>query len=109
VIEQLLGGYGYRRHGAVEGLGVMTGRRTEPADLADVLESGGADVGVSHVLGIGLTKGLDAAAHSYRRYARNGGPGDGWCQLARPGVALRSRARQFGTMPRRSATVTAPS
>jgi hypothetical protein len=97
VIEQLLGRYGYRRHGAVEGLGVMTGRRTEPADLADVLESGGANVGVSHVLGIRLTKGLDAAAHSYRRYARNGGRCDGWCLMARPGVALGSQAHQFGT------------
>ncbi len=72
LIEKLLGSCGYRRHGVVEGLGVMTGRRAESADLADVLQRGGADVSVGHALGIGLTKGLDAAAHNYRRYARNG-------------------------------------
>src|SRR5215469_12178533 len=46
-----------------ERLCVMRGRRPEPADLPDVLQRGGPDVVVGHVLGIRLAQGLDAATH----------------------------------------------
>src|SRR5450755_1344570 len=42
----------------------MPGRAAEPADLADVLERGSAHVRLSHVVGVGLPEGLNAAAHA---------------------------------------------
>ena len=69
VVEQVLGRGGDRGDGLLERLGVVAGRRAEPADLADVLKRGGPHVGVGHLLGVGLSECLDAAAHASRRYA----------------------------------------
>src|ERR1700733_9296982 len=52
------------RHRLLEGRGVGPGGGTQSADPADVLESGGAHVRVGDVLGVGLTEGLDASAHT---------------------------------------------
>jgi hypothetical protein len=49
--------------GVLERLGVVAGRRAEAADLTDVLERGGPDVGVSDLLGEWFAECLDAAAH----------------------------------------------
>src|SRR5258708_7002444 len=60
VVQECLCGRGDGFHSLLEGLGVGLARRTEAADLADVLERCGADVlggGVGH---IGLAEGLDA-------------------------------------------------
>jgi 2-(1,2-epoxy-1,2-dihydrophenyl)acetyl-CoA isomerase len=64
LVEQVPGRRGDRRDRLLEGLGVVTGRGPEATDLADVLERGGPDVGIGHVLGVRLAECLDAAAHN---------------------------------------------
>src|SRR5215472_15298962 len=64
LVKQFLRGCGDRGDSLVERLGVMAGRRPEAADLADVLERGGPDVGVGDLLGVGLAECLNAAAHA---------------------------------------------
>jgi hypothetical protein len=51
--------------GTVEGVGVTRGRGTEAADLPHVLQGGGTDVGVGHLVGVRGAQGLDAAAHTF--------------------------------------------
>jgi hypothetical protein len=63
LLKQDAGGSGHRFHGALEGLGVMPGGLPEAADLPDVLQGGRLHVRLGHVLGVGLSQGLDAAAH----------------------------------------------
>jgi hypothetical protein len=46
-----------------ERLGVVPGGRAEPADLPHILERGGADIVVGHLLGVRRAEGLDASAH----------------------------------------------
>jgi len=64
VVEESSGGVGDRGDGIVKCLGVVASGSAESADLPHVLERGGPDVGVGHILRIGLAKCLDAAAHS---------------------------------------------
>src|SRR5271166_2891408 len=46
-----------------ERLGVVPGGRAETADLPDVLQRGGTDFLVRHLLGVRRAEGLDASAH----------------------------------------------
>ncbi len=46
-----------------ERLGVVPGGRAETADLPDVLQRGGTDFLVGHLLGVRRAEGLDASAH----------------------------------------------
>src|ERR1700722_14601208 len=64
MIKQIPGGLGHGRHGALERLGVVSGRGPEPADLPHVLQRCCSYVGLGHVGRIRLTECLDAAAHN---------------------------------------------
>jgi 8-oxo-dGTP diphosphatase len=64
VVEQRRGGGGNRVNREAERLGVMPGRRAEAADLADILQRGGADIVIGNPLGVGRAKGLNAPAHT---------------------------------------------
>src|SRR5262249_42531983 len=63
-VEQVGRGPGHRVNSCVECLGVVPRRRAEPADLAHVLQGGGAHVFLSDLLGVRLAQGLDASAHA---------------------------------------------
>ncbi len=63
VVEQFLVAAATAATACSNACGVVAGGRAEPADLADVLQRGCPHVGVSHLLGVGLAKGLDAPAH----------------------------------------------
>jgi 8-oxo-dGTP diphosphatase len=65
VVEQRGGGGGHCVDRMAERLSVMPGRRAKAADLAHVLQRGGADIVVGNLLGVGRAKGLDAPAHGY--------------------------------------------
>src|ERR1035441_9554344 len=67
VVEQRGGGGRDGVDRVTERLGVVPGGRAETADLPHVLQRGGADIVVGHLLGVGRAKGLDAPAHSYDR------------------------------------------
>src|ERR1039458_9735300 len=67
MVEQRGGGGRDGVDRVTERLGVVPGGRAETADLPHVLQRGGADIVVGHLLGVGRAKGLDAPAHSYDR------------------------------------------
>ena len=85
-VQQVSGRLGHRVDSGLEGVGVVRRRGTEAADLAYVLQGGCPHVLGRHLLGVGLTQGLDASAHE-PNLARPGGHAarGGWlAQQARP-------------------------
>src|ERR1035437_9827618 len=67
VVEQRGGGGRDGVDRVTERLGVVPGGRAETADLPHVLQRGGADIVVGHLLGRGAAEGPDAPAHCYCR------------------------------------------
>src|SRR5215210_6123419 len=65
-LEQVHGGVGDLVHGALEGLLVDLGGLREPADLADVLQCGGADLFAGRFR-LEVVEGADVAAHAPQR------------------------------------------